>query len=147
MIILFFYLEKYMSDEATVIFGETAKPITIRGEDIKVEAIKFGQLPKALLLVQSLGAVIVECVNDNTIGEPSTILRIAALGGEDLINLVAFGIKKDRSWFDELEQDEGLELLMAFVAVNVDFFIKRVLPTLSKNTVAMNSLISQVTPS
>lgn len=133
-----------MTDETNIIFPST-KQISIGEETLTLTPIKFGQLPKALLIVQRIGALLIEHVKDNTIQTPVAMLEIAALGGEDLIQLVAFGVGKPREWFDTLDADTGLEILISFVEVNLDFFTKRVLPMLNSKVEELNLVISQVT--
>lgn len=132
-----------MSDELTTVFPAT-KQIKIKDETITLTPIKFGQLPQALMIVQRIGSLIVEHGKAGTIAEPTAMLEIAALGGEDLIHLVAFGIGKEREYFNTLEQDEGLELLVGFIEVNLDFFTKRVLPLLNQKAEELNSKIDLV---
>ena len=120
-----------MSDDLKVIFA--GKEVKVGDEVLKLMPMKFGQLPKALQIVQKLGALFMQHYNDKTLDEPGAIIEITALGGEDLIELVAFGIGKPREWFDTIEADEGMSLVISFIEVNGDFFIKRVLPSLNKN--------------
>ena len=133
-----------MTDELNIVFP-SMKQITVGTETVTLSPIKFGQLPRALLTVQRIGALLVQHVNDGTISTPAAILEIAALGGEDLIQLVALGLDKPRSWFDTLDTDTGLEILIGFVEVNLDFFTKRVLPMLNSKTEELNQVMSQLT--
>ena len=45
---------------------------------------------------------------------------------------VAILVEKDREWVDDLDIDEMVRLLEVVIEVNVDFFIQKVLPSLSR---------------
>ena len=121
-----------MSELNTLFPGKEIKLST--GEVIKVQPFKFGQMPLALKLTSKLGNILADMYKsgelsnrDKTVGN---IVYLLAEGGEDLINLVGLCIGKDRVWFDNIESDDGLNIIIAFLEVNVDFFTKKMMPQL-----------------
>lgn len=119
-------------DELKVLFP--AKNVVLTsGEEVTVKPFTFGQLPKVVALTTGLLGLIQEVASDtsNEDGTPDhaqTAIRLISRGGEDLIALLMFGLKKDREWFDALELDDGVSLTAEFLGVNYDFFTQRVLP-------------------
>ena len=121
-----------MSDITTLFPG---KEITLKtNEVIKVEPFKFGQIPLALKLTNKIGNLLAEMYKSGELTNKdktvANIVYILSEGGEELIHLVGLGIGKNRGWFDTLESDDGIKLVIAFLEVNVDFFTQRMMPQL-----------------
>ena len=49
---------------------------------------------------------------------------------EQLLQLLAANLRINRSELDEIDADIGLEIMLAFIGTNIDFFTKRVAPML-----------------
>ena len=119
-----------MADDLNVLFPEGTK-ITIKGEEINLMPFTFGQLPKAIqLLAPITRALAASGVNatDGVSGQLSGWVDLLASAGEDVLALLAWGIKKERCWFDDMSTEDGVMLLRAFVEVNADFFVQKLLP-------------------
>jgi hypothetical protein len=107
-------------------------------ETLTIAPFFFGQLPKAVKLIQplaqALGAAQVLTIEGTTVrlsaDWPLKLPQIVAEGGEALIDLIAFVTGKPRAWFDTLGIDDGIGLTRAVLEVNADFFAKRVAPML-----------------
>jgi hypothetical protein len=63
---------------------------------------------------------------------PVGIARLIGEGGDGVLDLMVIGSKKPREWVENLEMDEGVELLTSIFEVNADFFIQRVLPLVNQ---------------
>ena len=96
------------------------------GETVTLKPFTFGQLPKAMKLANGIGALIQSAHQSGDFS--SQALSIMADGGEDFLELMSFGIGRDRAWFDGLGVDDGTALSMEFLGVNYDFFTRKVLP-------------------
>ena len=125
-----------MTDELQALLPE--RDVTVKGETITVSPLFFGQLPKAVKLMQPLadalrGANILwiegESVKLRT-DWPLKLPQVVAEGGEALIDLLAFIINRPREWFDTLDMDDGVTLTRKVFEVNIDFFAKRIAPML-----------------
>lgn len=121
-----------MSEISTLFPGKEV--ILNSGEVIKIEPFKFGQIPLALKLTNKIGSLLGEMYKsgeltnrDKTV---ANVVYILSEGGEELIHLVGLGIGKNRGWFDTLDSDDGVKLVIAFLEVNVDFFTKKMMPQL-----------------
>lgn len=134
-----------MQDELKTLFPEVE--VTLKsGEVVTVYPLKFGQLAKAAgLMTNVVGSAIVG-YND-LLADPnstaSAIGRALIESGEDLYNLLALGLKRDRAWFDELDMDDGIKLTTTFVEVNSDFFVKQALPLVLKSLGKLKKTASQ----
>ena len=129
----FITIKELNMSELTTLFP--GKEVTLSsGEVIKVEPFKFGQLPLALKLTQNLAHVLKELYTSgqltDTTKTATNLMYLMAEGGEDFIHLVGLCIGKNRGWFDTLAGDDGINLVVAFLEVNVDFFTKKMLPQL-----------------
>lgn len=58
----------------------------------------------------------------------SVILKAMAEGGEEIYSLLSLATGKDRSFFNTIEGDAGLDMIMALVEVNKRFFEQRIQP-------------------
>lgn len=111
--------------ELEVLFPE-GKIINISGSDITIKPFTFGQLPKVMKLMKKLGGLAIK--NGNI--DFATALDVFADGGDELSVLMAECINKEVLFVTNLQMDEGLALIAAFIEVNSDFFIRKVLPML-----------------
>lgn len=120
-----------MSNEMNTLFP--GKEIQLNtGETITIKPFTFGQLPKAIKIGQKIGGLLANMYQQGKFEDQSqtsaNLMLILSEGGEDLINLMSLGINKPRDWFDQLQGDDGLNLTIAFLEVNIDFFTKKMMP-------------------
>lgn len=104
-----------------------AVEVTIKSETLTIKPFKFAQLPKVFKLIQPILDTL------NTLqgqSRPALIAAIIAEHGDRVVELVKMTTGKDQAWADELDMDEGASILGAILEVNLDFFIKGVLPTI-----------------
>ena len=47
------------------------------------------------------------------------------------MQLMMIGTKKPREWVEDLEMDQGVEVITAVFEVNADFFTQKVLPLIN----------------
>lgn len=104
------------------------KTITVNNEEIVIKPITFGQLPRALQLVEKMSGSFIDAFKKEGEITNETILKFVASGGEDFIKLLCLGINKDRDWFNNLNADDGIDIVIKFVEVNTTFFTQRVIP-------------------
>lgn len=93
------------------------------GVDIAIRQIKIGALPDVLLAIQPLAHMLTQADKLNI---PSMFMLYA----EDCLNLTVVLSGQPRSWVNDLELDEGIQLFTDLLEVNADFFIQKVLPQL-----------------
>lgn len=121
--------KKEATDEVAVLF-EQPKTFTINGQEVVVRPFKFGQLPQVLKLLRSVGGLFALYQSQGKLNSMEAIIHIVGEAGDDLINALVLNTGKPRSFWDEIDSDEGLEVMIHFLIVNIGFFTKRVLPHL-----------------
>lgn len=147
------------TDDISVLFPN--REIVVQGEKIVIKPFFFGELPVVIRLVYPImtAAGLSQMLRVKQDDEkkfdvkmviPENFLDIIAHvvleAAEPVIELLMFALKKERTWFNTLLPDEGIDLTRVWFEVNKDFFVERVLqkfPTL----VAMNSGGSTSLPS
>lgn len=125
-------------DEVDVLFAPQ-RVWEINGETIEVKEFTFGQLPKAIKLLKTVGHLFAIHSQQGTISSPEAIMQIVSEGGDDVIELLAFNVGKKREWFDTVPADTGIELLLHFLIINISFFTNRVLPAIPTMASALST--------
>jgi hypothetical protein len=118
-------------DEMGVLFQEP-KTFTLNGEQVTVKPFKFGHLPQVLKLLRSVGGLFAHYQSQGKLNSMEAIIHIVGEAGDDLINALALNTGKPREFWDEIDSDEGLEVMIHFLIVNIGFFTKRVMPHLQQ---------------
>ena len=114
-----------MSDIQTIFPG---KDIQISGQTVTVKPFTFGQLPKVMKLMNKLSAPLQQAQARGESIDTSMLLDLLAEGSEDLISLISSSSGLSTQTINLLQPDEGIELLAAFLEVNGNFFVQKVLP-------------------
>ena len=115
------------ADETLAAMIPEENEITIGAESFRITPFKLGQYPRVLKHIYRLMMYV---------GADGKLDFTAAFmnEGEAVIAVMAEAVKKPVTWFDELDSDKGFELLAMVVYANMDFFVRRVLPTLEQMT-------------
>lgn len=119
-----------MSDELKTLFP--GREVIVACETIKVKPFKMGQYPAVIGIIAEIAPLI-----DKASGN---ILTIATLGAEHVMQLACLSTGKTREWFNDVDADEGLQLLTAVLEENWTFFSKKVKPELAKAMGAIKAL-------
>lgn len=56
------------------------------------------------------------------------IMNLVGKVPEDILEVAALATEKDVTFFDRIDLDEGVKIILAVVEVNKDFFVQKVLP-------------------
>lgn len=104
------------------------KAITVGGEQIIVSPFYFGQLPAVSKHIGAVTAAI--HIKDGKV----QLASLMSDAGEDVLAIAGIACGKPRAWFDTVKSDEGLEVVAAVLAVNLDFFAQKVSPKLADIT-------------
>src|SRR5689334_843130 len=127
-----------MSEQTDLEILFPGREVTCKGETIKVVPLFFGQYPTAAKLARPLAMALFQSglltVKDEVVSiSPELVTALPVVldeGGEAFMAFFAFAIGKPRKWFDTLPGDEGIDLAMAILEENRDFFVRRLLPKL-----------------
>lgn len=106
--------------------------VTVAGETISVYPFKAGKLPQLFKLVNPISGLIQVTLQSESTDTIGKVLTILAHGGDNVLDLIALGLNKPRSFVDDLEQDEVVDALSTVLGVNISFFVQRVLPAAMK---------------
>lgn len=128
-----------MSDLNTIF--PAVKVLNVGGEELTIRPFTFGQLPKVMAVLTKLSEPASKLYAGN-IKDISLISELFASCGEDIIGLMALCLGKPVDFINNLSQDEGIALVTAFIEVNSDFFIQKVLPTV-KNQILEKQKVGQ----
>lgn len=124
-----------MGDDAML---ETpARELTVLGEPITIRPITIGQYPAFARAVRPLMAVV-----DGEAGEVDVIGLIAE-HGEALIEAACVATGRERAWMAGLPPDAFVDLAQAVIEVNLDFFVRRLLPRIQAATDSLSKAVGE----
>ena len=100
-------------------------PVTlvIGGERLELAPLKVGDVPAFARAVQPVAA---------SLSASPDWLALLAEHGEAVIDAVAIASRRPPEWVTNLALDDAVRLAEAVFEVNADFFIQRVLPSLTE---------------
>lgn len=100
-------------------------PVTlvIGGERLDLTPLRVGDVPAFARAVQPVAA---------SLSASPDWLALLALHGEAVIDAVAIASRRPSEWVTSLAIDDAVRLAEAVFEVNADFFIQRVLPSLTE---------------
>jgi hypothetical protein len=104
------------------------------GTVILIKQIVVGRVPELInavmpiyMLIKSVAA---EAKDDSAKLNKTQLMAMFMHNSDACLAVLAALSGKPRAWVDNLEIDEALDLLLDLVEVNLDFFVKNVLPLL-----------------
>jgi hypothetical protein len=104
--------------------------LELGGKQVTVKKFKFGQLPKVMKALKTIAEPAIAAIQQGQQPDLALFMEIGADVSGDLMQLMADCIGQPLSFIEDLDPDEGIKLISAFLEVNADFFIKKVLPEL-----------------
>ena len=115
-----------MSDDLKVLAPQ--ETISTKLGAVVVKPFKFTQFPRVIEILSGFSS----SVNVDNLDAGDIVNLLMRNQGEDLFELMCMASGKDKQWLDELEADEGIELLMKVVEQNMDFFNKKIIPSITR---------------
>ena len=115
-----------MSDDLKVLAPQ--ETISTKLGAVVVKPFKFTQFPRVIEILSGFSS----SVNVDNLEAGDIVNLLMRNQGEDLFELMCMASGKDKEWLDELEADEGIELLMKVVEQNMDFFNKKLIPSITR---------------
>ena len=106
--------------------------LVIGGERLELTPIRVGELPAFARAVQPVAA---------SLSASPDWLALMADHGETVIEAVAIATRRPVEWVAGLGLDEAVRLAEAVFEVNADFFIQRVLPSLTEAATRINQTL------
>lgn len=115
-----------MSDDLKILAPQEV--VSTKSGDVVVKPFKFTQFPRVIEILSGFSSAV---TLDNL--EAGDIVNLLMRNqGEDLFELMCMASGQNKEWLDQLEADEGIELLMKVVEQNMDFFNKKLIPTIAR---------------
>ena len=97
--------------------------VEIAGERIELTPLKVGEVPAFARAVQPIAV---------RLSASPDCLALLAEHGEAVIAAVAIATRRPVDWVAGLELDDAVHLVEAVFGVNADFFIRRLLPSVTQ---------------
>ena len=97
--------------------------VEIAGEHIELTPLKVGEVPAFARAVQPIAA---------SLSASPDWLAILAEHGEAVIAALAIATRRPVDWVAGLELDDAVHLAEAVFGVNADFFVRRLLPSVTQ---------------
>ena len=114
-------------------------PVTlvIGGERLDLTPLKVGDVPAFARAVQPVAA---------SLSASPDWLALLAEHGEAVIDAVAIASRRPPEWVTSLALDDAVRLAEAVFEVNADFFIQRVLPSLTEAATRVSQILGAQIP-
>lgn len=110
--------------------------VEIAGERIDLTPLKVGEVPAFARAVQPIAA---------SLSVSPDWLALLAEHGEAAIAAIAIATRRPVEWVAGLDLDEAVRLAEAVFAVNADFFIRRLLPSVTQAAVRIGQTLESPT--
>ncbi|MGA1256115.1 MAG: DUF6631 family protein [Candidatus Nanopelagicaceae bacterium] len=115
-----------MSDDLKVLAPQEI--VSTKSGDVVVKPFKFTQFPRVIEILSGFSST----VNLDNLEAGDIVNLLMKNQGQDLFELMCMASGQSQEWLDQLEADEGIELLMKVVEQNMDFFNKKLIPTIAR---------------
>lgn len=112
--------------------------IDVADERLSLTPIKTRELPA---MMRAIAPILAEIQGGDVLGA-------LAKNADSMVDAVSIGSRKPREWVDELDLDDLVAVAGAVLEVNVDFFVRAVLPGLTKAVEGLTNIngLTQSTP-
>ena len=111
--------------------------IEIAGERIDLTPLKVGEVPAFARAVQPIAV---------GLSASPDWLALLAEHGEAVIAAIAIATRRPVDWVAGLDLDEAVRLAEAVFGVNADFFIRRLLPSVTQAAARIGQALESPTP-
>ncbi len=111
--------------------------VEIAGERIDLTPLKVGEVPAFARAVQPIAA---------SLSASPDWLALLADHGEAVIEAIAIASRRPRDWLASLDLDEAVRLAESVFEVNADFFIRRLLPSVTQAAARIGQTLERQIP-
>ena len=112
--------------------------LVIGGETLDITPLKVGELPIFARTVRPIAG---------KLGPDPDWLRLLSEDGESVILALAIACRRPPEWVSGLALDDAIRLAEAVFGANADFFIRRVVPEITRVSQRIRTVIPGATPS
>ena len=126
-----------MTNEPFAALPPVAEIVIIGGEALDITPHKVGELPTFARTVRPIAG---------KLGPDPDWLRLLSEDGESVILALAIACRRPPEWVSGLSLDDAIRLAEAVFGANADFFIRRVVPEITRVSQTLGTLIPGQTP-
>lgn len=127
-----------MTNEPFAALPPIPETVVIGGEALDITPLKVGELPIFARAVRPIAG---------KLGPDPDWLRLLSEDGEAAILALAIACRRPPEWVSGLSLDDAIRLAEAVFGANADFFIRRVVPEITRVSQRMGTVIPGATPS
>lgn len=127
-----------MTDDIFAALPPVPTSLVIGGETLDITPLRVGELPAFARAVRPIASKLSP--------EPDW-LRLLSEDGESVILALAIACRRPPEWVAALALDEAIHLAEAVFGANADFFIRRVVPEITRVSARIGTLIPGQMPS
>lgn len=127
-----------MSENVFAGLPPVPESMVIGGETLEISPLKVGELPTFARAVRPIAS---------KLGPDPDWLRLLSEDGESMIQALAIACRRPPEWVSNLALDDAIRLAEAVFGANADFFIRRVVPEITRASQTIGMLIPGQMPS
>lgn len=127
-----------MTDDTFAALPPVPETLIIGGETLDITPLKVGELPIFARTVRPFAGKLT--------ADPDW-LRLLSEDGETVILALAIACRRPPEWVSLLALDDAIRLAEAVFGANADFFIRRVVPEITRVSQRIGTVIPGATPS
>lgn len=135
--------ETVSDEDFEVLESRRRRVVRYRGEDLEITPLRVRQFPA---FTQALRGAIGDI--NGLLGDEKPervqelVMELIAAHTDSLVTACAAATDRDTRWIGDADADEFLELVTAIFAVNLDFFVQRLLPAVDRNVSELRGLLA-----
>ena len=110
------------------------RKVRIKGEEFTIQPFKFLNVLKVLKIVFNV-------ISETSLSDADefTLIKVLSDNPDQMLQVFNLATNKPAKWFEDIDMDEGVDLITTIYKVNEDFFIQKLKPKLQ----SLNLLRSQ----
>lgn len=112
--------------------------LTLDGRGLTVTPVRLGQLPAFVRAVEPFAKQLASGQFDP--------LELLADHGQQVVRALEVATNQPREWIESLAIDDAVRLAAAVLEVNADFFVQRVLPSITDATQKLGAVLTPSLP-
>ncbi len=127
--------------ESEILFPQ-GKVVLVDGKEITISRMKLHQIIKGTGLLSGVFDIVFQLFQTEKMN-PKLIIELFTTDGDNMLEFISIAIGQDRKFVNELELDDAIDILVAILEVNMDFFVSKVMPMMSSRTESLKQFKSK----
>ena len=137
-----------MSTDAMEVIDASITKVKVGDETLELRPMKVGAFPKIIRLARPVIDAVLDLdslPDEDTDAMVDLAMNMVDKHGEALFEAVGIAIGKDKAWVEDADMGDFIELCIALVKVNKDFFTRRLAPLLAERAKGKAAALQQGT--